>query len=62
MTRNEKYIAYTRALSELVLVIDNEITGYDDGSIPDITLKKRQKSSMTGNKKGNPRVLNYKRK
>ena len=26
MTENEKYIAYTRALSELILVIDDKIT------------------------------------
>ena len=32
MTRNEKYIAYTRALSELILVIDDKVQDYDDGS------------------------------
>lgn len=32
MTQNEKYIAYTRALSELILVIDDKIKDYDDGS------------------------------
>ena len=32
MTQNEKYIAYTRALSELILVIDDNNKDYDDGS------------------------------
>ena len=32
MGRNEKYIAYTRALSELILVVDDNILDYDDGS------------------------------
>lgn len=32
MERNEKYIAYTRALSKLVLVVDDTIQNYDDGS------------------------------
>ena len=32
MARNEKYIAYTRALSELILVVDDTVQDYDDGS------------------------------
>lgn len=32
MTRNEKYIAYTRALSNLVVVVDDEIQGTEDDS------------------------------
>jgi DNA helicase IV len=32
MTRNEKYIAFTRALSELILVVDDSVADYDDGS------------------------------
>ena len=32
MSRNEKYIAYTRALSELILVVDDQVADYDDGS------------------------------
>lgn len=32
MERNEKYIAYTRALSELILVVDDSVQDYDDGS------------------------------
>ena len=32
MSRNEKYIAYTRALSELVLVVDDRVDEYDDGA------------------------------
>lgn len=30
MTRNEKYIAYTRALSNLVVVVDDAIQGMDN--------------------------------
>ena len=41
MTRNEKYIAYTRALSELILVIDDKVQDYDDGS----SLKSQKHSS-----------------
>ena len=33
MSRNEKYIAYTRALSELVLVVDDRVDEYDDGAL-----------------------------
>lgn len=32
MERNEKYIAYTRALSELIIVVDESVEDYDDGS------------------------------
>lgn len=32
MARNEKYIAYTRALTELIVVVDDKIPDYDDGS------------------------------
>jgi len=42
MSRNEKYIAYTRALSELILVVDDQIDDYDDGSKE---IKKVNKSS-----------------
>ena len=31
MTRNEKYIAYTRALSELILIVDDTLDDYGDG-------------------------------
>ena len=41
MARNEKYIAYTRALSELILVIDDKVQDYDDGS----SLKSQKQSS-----------------
>lgn len=44
MERNEKYIAYTRALSELVLVVDNTVEDYDDGSGD---FKKEQKFHQT---------------
>lgn len=30
MGRNEKYIAYTRALSELIVVVDESVPAYDD--------------------------------
>lgn len=30
MGRNEKYIAYTRALSELIIVVDDGVQAYDD--------------------------------
>lgn len=32
MSRNEKYIAYTRALSELIIVVDDQVQEYNDGS------------------------------
>lgn len=32
MRRNEKYIAYTRALSELIIVVDESIAEYDTES------------------------------
>ncbi len=32
MGRNEKYIAYTRALSELIVVVDESVPAYDDSS------------------------------
>ena len=44
MARNEKYIAYTRALSELILVVDDTVQDYDDGS--------SSKSKMQFSKKG----------
>ena len=33
MGRNEKYIAYTRALSELVVVVDESVPAYDDSAV-----------------------------
>lgn len=35
MSRNEKYIAYTRALSELILVVDDRVEEYDDEALQD---------------------------
>ena len=32
MRRNEKYIAYTRALSELIIVVDESVVGYNTES------------------------------
>lgn len=54
MTRNEKYIAYTRALSELILVVDESVADYDDGSDkgkseqPKKDKKLKKKTSSTG--------------
>ena len=48
MTRNEKYIAYTRALSELILVVDDTVQDYDDGSG---TKSQKQSSKKTKSKK-----------
>lgn len=61
MSRNEKYIAYTRALSELILVVDDEVADYDDGSSQEKSNKKaiaKAGSLKSTNQKG---VLNYKR-
>lgn len=62
MSRNEKYIAYTRALSELILVVDDQVADYDDGSSQEAmsqaqTLKAQKTAKKKKNKKG---VLNYK--
>ena len=48
MARNEKYIAYTRALSELILVVDDTVQDYDDGSG---TKSQKQSSKKTKSKK-----------
>ncbi len=42
LTKNEKYIAYTRALSELILVVDETIKGLDDRA------KKKRKAKSGG--------------
>ena len=59
MSRNEKYIAYTRALSELILVVDNQVADYDDGSSEDKKGKK-VKASKPKKKKKTSGILNYK--
>ena len=43
MRRNEKYIAYTRALSELIIVVDEKISDYKD----DATSKEKKKLSSS---------------
>lgn len=55
MTRNEKYIAYTRALSELILVVDDSVEDYDDGSE-----KKTAPKDMPQKKKTHSGTLTYK--
>ena len=62
MSRNEKYIAYTRALSELILVVDDQVADYDDGSSQETmnqtqTPKAQPAAKKKKSKKG---VLNYK--
>lgn len=54
MTRNEKYIAYTRALSELILVIDDKIQDYDDGLSSKF---QKQSSKKTKSNKNNGRGI-----
>lgn len=50
MERNEKYIAYTRALSELILVVDDSVADYDDGS-SELKKEKKVKSASKSTKK-----------
>lgn len=45
MSRNEKYIAYTRALSDLIVVVDDNVPDYDDGSDNSMGQEKKQKHS-----------------
>ena len=62
MSRNEKYIACTRALSELILVVDDQVADYDDGSSLDETKKKAKKPKNSASvKKGRNKsgVLKY---
>ena len=62
MSRNEKYIAYTRALSELILVVDEKIDAYDDGSLVEGQDKKSEMSQVRKKRKVQKKkgVLNYK--
>ena len=59
MSRNEKYIAYTRALSELIIVVDDKVAAYDDGSLQEADRKKSQKTVRDKNAKKKAGVLNY---
>ena len=59
MSRNEKYIAYTRALSELIIVVDDKVADYDDGSMQEANRKKTKKTTRDKNKKKKAGVLNY---
>lgn len=45
MSRNEKYIAYTRALSDLIVVVDDNVPDYDDGSDNSMRQEKKQEHS-----------------
>ncbi len=58
MSQNEKYIAYTRALSELILVVDDQVADYDDGSSQELSGKKTKSPASTKNRK-KPAVINY---
>ena len=53
MSRNEKYIAYTRALSDLIVVVDDNIPDYDDGSDKSDTLleEKHERKQKENDKK-----------
>lgn len=51
MSRNEKYIAYTRALSELIVVVDDSVADYDDGSTAIIKEDKRKSISKESTEK-----------
>ena len=51
MARNEKYIAYTRALWELIIVVDENIADFDDGSD-----KKSQSKKYENRKKNTARL------
>ena len=45
MSRNEKYIAYTRPLSDSIVVVDDNVPDYDDGSDNSMGQEKKQKHS-----------------
>lgn len=53
MSRNEKYIAYTRALSDLIVVVDDNIPDYDDGSDKSDTLFEKKHEWKQSDKKDN---------
>ena len=57
MARNEKYIAYTRALSELILVVDDTVQDYDDGSSS--KSKKQFSKKAKSNKKDGSGTLTW---
>lgn len=46
MRRNEKYIAYTRALSELIIVVDESVAEYDTESNKKSTKQKSRKENL----------------
>ena len=56
MSRNEKYIAYTRALSELILVVDEHIPDYDNAIFTEQKESPRQLKKETKEKR---RTLSY---
>lgn len=60
MSRNEKYIAYTRALSELILVVDDQVADYDDGSLQEESNKKPKTPASAKKRKSKKGVLNFK--
>ena len=51
MRRNEKYIAYTRALSELIIVVDETVVGYDTESNKKQKVNTNKSERKIGDKK-----------
>ena len=60
MSRNEKYIAYTRALSELILVVDEKIEDFHAGDEETGAAKDPEKKLSQKSEKGH--TLKYSEK
>ena len=59
MRRNEKYIAYTRALSELIIVVDESIAEYDTESNKNQEINTNKKEHKTESKKRKSAALKW---
>ena len=59
MRRNEKYIAYTRALSELIIVVDESTAEYDTESNENQETNTNKKEHKTESKKRKSAVLKW---
>ena len=59
MRRNEKYIAYTRALSELIIIVDESIAEYDTESNKNQEANTNKKEHKTESKKRKPAALKW---
>lgn len=59
MRRNEKYIAYTRALSELIIVVDEGIAEYDTESNKNQEANTNKKEHKTESKKRKSAALKW---